>query len=362
MLNSTKSWASRFSRDFFAWWGRELFAALPAALRRKLYTPAGELLLQVSSKGVHILFAADDESKDLGLFALDEQGRAACQKKLTTELISKAKPVLVLNQQQCVHRQIFLPAQAAANLRSVMAFELDRHTPFKVETTCFDVKRVNNTVTEGKIAVYLAATPLERLQPLLTDLSFFDIKPAVATFSKNPDELRGSASFNLLPQHLRPTGSKTGRVIAAGLAVLLLLEFLMVVGYPSIHAATETETLEMEISRLQKDVRTVKNLRSSIGKIRAQTESLIRRVDSKPKVADVLLELTERLPAHTWLTQMRVNGNRLQIDGYSGKASGLIQLLDDSALFEKTHFTSPITSNNSAQQAFKIGLIVVQAD
>jgi len=165
-----------------------------------------------------------------------------------------------------------------------------------------------------------------------------------------------------LPQHLRPTGSKTGRVIVAGLAVLLLLEFLMVVGYPSIHAATETETLEMEISRLQKDVRTVKNLRSSIGKIRAQTESLIRRVDSKPKVADVLLELTERLPAHTWLTQMRVNGNRLQIDGYSGKASGLIQLLDDSALFEKTHFTSPITSNNSAQQAFKIGLIVVQAD
>ena len=57
----------------------------------------------------------------------------------------------------------------------------------------------------------------------------------------------------------------------------------------------------------------------------------------------MLADVTERLPDGTWLVQLRWQGDKLVMAGYSPSATPLIAELEDSLYLSEVRFGSPVT-------------------
>jgi general secretion pathway protein L len=81
---------------------------------------------------------------------------------------------------------------------------------------------------------------------------------------------------------------------------------------------------------------------ASVAQIRA------RKVDA-PGVLDIWDELTRIVPAHTWLTELRISdtpgskNRHVLITGYSAAAATLVGLVEKSALFADAALMAPIS-------------------
>jgi len=352
---------SQSVKQFFTWWGRELFELLPKAWLRKFQVADNTLLLQSCPDGIRVVWINGSQRTDFGVFAVNDAGRAAWQEVvLGNSRVSKASRTLLLSPKQCFNRHIMLPNQAATNLRQVMGFEMDRYTPIKAEDAYFDIVSASVPVQKGQFEAFFVVTPKALLEALLDQCRFFDLSPNKVSYSATQALQMEAPKINVLPKSMRPTVNKKERVLTMALVVVLLISLSVALTYPTWAIKNEVAELQARIAAIKDDVRLVGNMRTSIESTEAQIKSLLKKKTSRPYAVDILLELTKRLPADSWLTNLRLTGGRLQIQGYSENATSLIQLLEDSPLFSNTRFTSPLASNKAPQQAFKIGIDLVR--
>ena len=55
------------------------------------------------------------------------------------------------------------------------------------------------------------------------------------------------------------------------------------------------------------------------------------------------------MPDNTWVSRMRVDNDKVTLQGESGKASDLIELLEQSDILKNVRFKSSITYNRRTQ-------------
>jgi Tfp pilus assembly protein PilN len=79
-----------------------------------------------------------------------------------------------LPQEQVIAQEISLPAAAAADLKQVLDYEIERYLPFRREDVSYDY--VTTTKRGDKIGVMLFAVPKKGLAPLLAVLQSFGIE------------------------------------------------------------------------------------------------------------------------------------------------------------------------------------------
>jgi general secretion pathway protein L len=105
------------------------------------------------------------------------------------------------------------------------------------------------------------------------------------------------------------------------------------------------------IEGLQSDAERIKKFSGAIGKIKKTDISKIK----------LLEELTSIIPEDSWLTEFRykVNERKVKLSGYAVSASKLIPILEESNMFEKVKFTSPITTEKGRdRERFRLEMIV----
>jgi Tfp pilus assembly protein PilN len=169
--------------------------------------------------------------------------------------------------------------------------------------------------------------------------------------------------FNLLPQERRT--KKADRALVAMYALLLLVGLLGAGwGIGSVYRERTTlGLLNAKLTAVKAEADAVQGLRGELTSLRNQLQTLEEVGRERGRTLVTLKELVTLLPGDITLTDVTLEGGKLQIRGTAGaSASQLIATFEKSALFENAAFTSPISAQGNDRQAFQLQAFVKDSD
>ena len=159
--------------------------------------------------------------------------------------------------------------------------------------------------------------------------------------------------INLLPPAERAPVKMTRFSTTTILMAVFLGLFLLWGVSALIHTPIELYRLNRQIARLAPEAQKVEGLLKESRALANQMASL-RKIGNSPDKLKILNDLTRLIPDNTWLFNLRISKQYLEMDGMSKSASDLIPLLDKSGWLNKTEFASPIVTDANKLEHFKI--------
>jgi general secretion pathway protein L len=108
--------------------------------------------------------------------------------------------------------------------------------------------------------------------------------------------------------------------------------------------------LTQEIRRLEPEAKVVESLAAELARNRRILSALDAVENDHVRALPVLQEMTETLPAGSWLQALTMDRQGVELTGQSDAASTLIPLLESSAQLERVEFTSPVTKTQNKEQ------------
>ena len=322
-------------REFLRWWLDQLCASLPAGWVRRWRIPDGIIVaptrrLAESPDLVAVSSRRAGHEVVVGQFQADAIS-------LPSALRSAGGSVLIrLSADDVLAKTFVLPLAAERHLDQVLAFEMDRETPFTATEVYWTSHVLRREQTAGQLWVRVLILPHSALAPLLQMLDRARLRPHLAEIEAGPD--RG-ARISLGNTQGRPARSRALRPALAGCAILALVALtlpyvqqgLSLLGLErSIaaekQAAVEAQQLQQQIDRLSGGTTFVEQERIKLG---------------RPLVA--LAALTRLLPADTYLTDLGLHQGKITFTGRSAGASRLIGLLAATNQLRDPAFAAPVT-------------------
>jgi general secretion pathway protein L len=243
---------------------------------------------------------------------------------------------LLLRPSRFVFRPLELPSRAAEFLDGIIRAQIDRLTPWNAAEAVFHWTRPHTLATE-RIAMTVVATGRAAVTSLA--LAFSDLGAAGVEISTATSEGDRVTVFDQRP------GGQTGssRMRLALVAVLLTTGLLAML---SIGAggliADSYDAQQQQIQRRIAERRAIM-LRSQTGAGSSPLELVMRRKQTTPSSVMVIEALSALLPQHTYATEMRMEGDKLQIVGVTRDAPSLIQILEQSPHISSAGFFAPTT-------------------
>jgi len=348
-------------KRFFHWWGRELSLCLPEKIRQLLSDKSGYVLLTVSAESIEFDQLMDDQKPQrLASLAINSSSSEKYQQLIAEHSeLEKAEYVLRLTADQAINKIVYLPAVAKENLQQVVTFEMDRITPFKAEQVYFAAKILAKE-QHGKIKVLLVLTPKEILDALYQQLKTAQIYPAFVDYSESANDFAEDLKpYNLLPEWAMPVKNKTTQTAIWGLSLIAIILAIAVFLFPVWQQGREVDELSKQLRQVEKESRLVQSQQLEIDALIEETERLIKVKNRAPALTGLINKLSELMPADTWLTHMKYNDDRIQIQGQSPAASVLISVLEASPLFSNARFVSPLTQDKrTGRERFQISMDV----
>ena len=334
MERARLAWQRSPGPRFLAWWGGELAGLLPAPLRARALRGPEVLLLDVEPDGLRVhRERTGDLLARIEANAAPEEQRAAFLRACRDIDRSDRRLLLLLPSGFVLRRRLQLPQAAAADLRRVVGYEIDRQTPFKPDQVWYDVRVLDLAAAPGQLAVELIAVPRAEVEPLLARLLGAGVVPDAVDVAVDPNPANGRLGINLLPSPQRPRRAHPRRranlimtAVCIVLAVIVMLQWLG-------NRQAALDAMQAQVDTLHAQARQATALREQLVNAAGASGFLAARKRATPSPLAVLQDLTKRLPGDTWLQRFSLDSTgQLTMQGESAKAAGLIDALRDSQL------------------------------
>lgn len=252
---------------------------------------------------------------------------------------------------QVLFRAIDFPRQATDFLDGMIRAQIDRLTPWSASEAVFGITQ---PVPEGngRIAMMLAATSKQAIEPLLQLASALNVASVaglveaheaggmsmpVKVFDRPLTNAAGTAID--VPRLLRMTLLSAGIAAAASLAIST---------YVGGQFDDEQQQLQQQIAQRRAALR----INRSDGSAESQ---LVKRKQTSRSSVMVLESVSKALPDTTYVTELRVEGDKMQVVGLTNDAPSLIRLLEQSPQFSRATFFAPTTRDqNDSRERFHI--------
>ena len=258
---------------------------------------------------------------------------------------------LLLQPDQFLFRPLELPKRAAEFLDGIVRAQIDRLTPWSANEAAIGWSAPQPDGPD-RIVVTVAATMRTLVTPYVEALTAHGVR-SVAVLTRLPD----GAAVRVLDERGREAASAR-RVSRALLAILL------VTGFGAAAATAAGVVMGASLQAQQDDLaRRIVRSRSaalvgSDGNVDAATgalRSLERRKHESPAAVIVLEELSRALPDHTYVTELRIEGDKLRLVGITRDAPALIGLIEQTSHFTRATFFAPTTrAPNETGERFHI--------
>lgn len=314
---------------FFAWWGTALASWLPASWRAAFGLARDRLLLSGDAEQLHLRLQTLDGIRDLGSVPLAAAQGEDPLPRLLAQRIADLPRWYLLPAAAGLRRRVVLPAAAAERLRDVLAFEIDRQTPFAADAVYFDA-RVLERREDGQILGELIAVPKATLDAALTALG----APAGQLAGVDiADESGAPLRVNLLPAARRQRGNDPSRRWNWILVAVALLAFAAGLWQILDNRRAAADEFEKQLSDRAAAARRVAAQRQQLLDMVEGTAFLERTRSGRPTMIAVIDELSRRLPDGTYLEKVSMENGQLQMIGFSTEVSPLVQKLEGSKLW-----------------------------
>ena len=249
-----------------------------------------------------------------------------------------AHAALTLKSARFLFRPLELPQRATEFLGGVVRAQIDRLTPWNAADAAFGFSAPHEAGPD-RIMVTVAATARALVQPIIDALVGAGAESVAVTTATE-----GAAPIQVF-QHSAHALLDIGRVrqvlvvvlLGSGLIAGATLSAAAVYGYT---LSSEQETIARRIAERRAALRAGRD-----GGVQAATplRALERRKYATPSSVIVLDVLSQILPDHTYVTELRVEGDKVRVIGVTRDAPGLIRLLEQSPHFSHATFFAPTT-------------------
>jgi general secretion pathway protein L len=258
---------------------------------------------------------------------------------------------IIMRPDQVLFRAVDFPRQAADFLEGMVRAQIDRLTPWVASDALFGTSAPVPIANE-RIALTLAATSRQKVQPLLA-LAADCGAASVAGLVEMPEAEHGAPAIKLFDRVL--SGAAGGALDVARLLRMTLLgaglaaaASLLISTYLDSEYAGEQQELQRQISQRRAALR--------INRSDGTAETLLaKRKQSSPSSVMVLEAISRVLPDTTYVTELHVEGDKMQVVGLTQDAPSLIKLIEQSPQFTRATFFAPTTrSQNDPGERFHI--------
>jgi len=327
-------------KDLFATWIVAVAAAIHEIAARVVRRR--RVLLQQSeadSFTARLAEPAKDETSQPASFRLI-QGRP--QPPLSPQWLAMIRGSHVdvnIRPDQVLFRDLDFPKQASGFLDGMVRAQIDRLTPWPADTVVYGLTPAEPSAND-RIGLLLAATSRQAIQPLI-DLAA-DLRAAsVAGYVSTPAAEATAEPLRLFDISLTHSGNAVidlprllrRLLLGGGLATAAMLAVSAYFG----------STLDAELQELQHRI-AQRRAALSLNQGASSAETLLaKRKQTSPSSVMVLEALARRLPDTTYVTELRIEGDKVQVVGLSQDAPALIKLLEQSPQFTRATFFAPTT-------------------
>jgi len=253
---------------------------------------------------------------------------------------------------QVLFRSLDFPKQAVDFLDGMIRTQIDRLTPWTADEVVFGWS-APSAIANERVELMLAAASKQETRPLVqlaTNLG----AASIAAFAVPPAVGVASAKIRVFDQPLHGAGSRAMDVprilrvalLSAGVAAAASL---IAAAYVGSGLDSEQQELMHRISERRASLRLNPNAGGSALGL------LAKRKQTSPSSVVVLEALSQALPDGTYVTELRIEGDKVQVVGMTQDAPSLIRLIERSPQFARATFFAPTTrAQNEAGERFHI--------
>ena len=343
---------------FWRWWKREIAAAMPRRLRGAIERRRARPVLAFDGSRATLWqpSAANGEMRmvavaDVPLYA-DAQSVEAAGRAVFAPLVaaqgSSPGVIVSLSSRSSLRKMLSLPVALEDHLHQALAYDLDRHTPFKPEELYFDAVVVDRDAAHNTLRVDLAAARRSLVDTVLRQAESFGAR--VVGVTVDPPATASASRLNLLPPDRRVAAPGFLRWQFVLPAALLALGVVAALILPIWQKRSEAIAL-LDLSEQARNRAAVSDrLRTELEQRVGDYNFALERKYAFPGTLQVLDDVTRILPDDTWLTQLEIHAMRgkdaqreVTLRGESANAGRLVSLLEDSKLFTQSAPRSPTT-------------------
>ena len=343
--------------EFVAWWIGQLGDIVPRRLR-EADVPAGAVLAEPwhgpdgTPAGVALLRRRRGRDVPLGRFALDVPGMEDARRAVPARhsLFLRLPPAALLE------RSLTLPLVTEPDLDRVLAYELDRISPFAADEVWWSYAVERRDRAAGRLHVRLALVPRAGLLPVLSAMRLGNLVPAALLAASrqghptgHPTGLGGSHAWRIgLDAAAERRGIAAHRRLSVALAAACVLLALLAAALPFWRQEAALAAAEARIAALRPQIAEVEALRRRIADRAAGTDVLTTEATRLGRPLETVAALTAILPDDTHLTALTLRGRTLAFTGRSAAAARLIPALSADPIIRNPAFAAPVTRTEAA--------------
>ncbi|MBY0380398.1 MAG: PilN domain-containing protein [Xanthobacteraceae bacterium] len=246
-----------------------------------------------------------------------------------------------LNSNGVLFRSLDFPKQAVDFLAAMIRAQIDRLTPWAANDVVFGWSPPSN-ITNERIQLTLAATSKYTIQPLVQlagDLG----AASVTVVAEAPAGEGAPAMLKVFETSMQ---SAIGRTMdLPRILRVILLSSGVAAATSLVFAAYAGNALDAEQQQLSRRIaeRRASLLLGQTAEGGSAQSLLAKRKRTTPSSVMVLEAISRVLPDNTYVTELRLEGDKVQVVGISQDAPPLISLMEQSPQFSRATFFAPTT-------------------
>jgi general secretion pathway protein L len=253
--------------------------------------------------------------------------------------LKASRAELVLQPARFMFRPLELPRRAGEFLDGIVRSQVDRLTPWSAADAAFGWSPPTDAGND-RIVVTVAATARALVTPLVEAVAGLGADSiVVSTHAQSPGS--PAAAIKVF-QHTVRGALEVHRVRRALVAVLVGTGLLAGAAVTAqVVVGNDLQARQTEVARRIATRRIA--IRAGDASGDSALAALERRKHETPSSVIVLEVLSQILPDHTYVTELRITGDKMQVVGVTRDAPSLIRLIEQSSQFTRATFFAPTT-------------------